>query len=201
MILWKTALRVLAYGYIIGIILWTLPGPPDNMKIGIQDISTADKIRNFPAYLLYWNKIYIQHSKLKDILRVTGTHQNWNMFAPNPIQQDTWVDANVKLADESAVNLLYPRGSQMGYVERFIKERYRKFIETAHLDDNGFLWPTLANYMARLQYAKTPDNPPVFLTLKRHTRPVMPPGVPQPTDFYEFVFFETPISLERLTAN
>jgi len=191
-------LRLVVFAYLLGIVLWTLPGPPENMKIGIQDISRADKIRNFPALVLYWNKVYVQQSKLRDVLRVTGTQQNWNMFAPNPVREDTWIDAIIELKDGHEVYYLYPRGSQMGLVDKFIRERFRKYIESVHLDANSFLWPPLANYIARQQFNQDPTNPPVFVTLTRHVRPVLPPGYEQPKDFDSAVFFETPISRDKL---
>ena len=121
----------------------------------------------------------------------TGLMQSWTMFSPDPSKLDLYVEARIKYADGQVRSWIYPRMSELGYVERYWHERFRKFIELTHLDQNQMVWPSLARYPARLNNVY-PDNPPVQVQLVRHFRFTPPPGVPWP-DYQTYTFFTLPI--------
>lgn len=185
----------LVYLHIFAIISWSLPEAPSHLKIGIQKFSTLDSLKHWSAIALYWNQRYLKTGILADYLTFIGAKQNWNMFAPNPIRYDRWVDAEVLLSDGSTVYEVFPRPYKESYGQSFIKERYWKFIEAAASEQHAVLWPQLATYLARKRFEKDSENPPVHIKLRRHTRLVMPPGEKQPEDFETFLFFETPLSV------
>src|SRR5205823_4872612 len=107
----------------------------------------------------------------------TGLMQSWNMFSPEPSKLDMYVEARITYAKGPVRSWIYPRMTRLGYVERYWHERFRKFIELAHLDQNQMVWPSLARYPARVNNLY-PGNPPVQVQLVRHFRFTPPPGVP-----------------------
>jgi len=190
-------LRLIVGFHLIAIVSWSLPSAPAEIKRQIVKPSSASWLRNWSAHFLHWNDRNLKRVFIEPYLRTVGAQQNWNMFAPNPITHDLWVDAEVTFLDGSTERYLFPRSSKMSVAERFIKERYRKYIETVHQESSGIIWPALADYVARQVY-NNPENPPVAVKLFRHMRFVAAPGEMQNADFNEFLFFETPILLERL---
>ena len=65
---------------------------------------------------------------------------------------------------------VYPRMADMGYIERYRSERFRKLIELGHPDEHRVVWPSLARYAARRNNID-PRNPPVSVALVRHWSP------------------------------
>jgi hypothetical protein len=121
----------------------------------------------------------------------TGLMQSWTMFSPEPSKLDLYVEARVTYADGKVRSWIYPRMTELGYLERYWHERFRKFIELAHLDQNRMVWPSLARYPARLNNIY-PGNPPVKVQLVRHFRFTPPPGGEWPP-YQTYAFFTLPI--------
>lgn len=129
-------------------------------------------------------------------LQFTGLTQSWRMFSPNPADIDLYWEARIRHANGQVRSWNFPRMVDLGYVERYRRERFRKLIELANSDKNRMVWPSLARFAAR-QNNVDPKNPPVAVELVRHFRTVPPPGGTFPP-FQTYSFFTTPITPEDL---
>ena len=118
-----------------------------------------------------------------------GLFQVWDMFSPNPLNVNTYIEAELTFRDGRTRIWKFPRMHELGYVERYFKERYRKFAtERVRLDANSALWPDVARYIARLN--NDPSNPPTVVRLVRYWSEITPPGGSHPPDpLHHFVFF------------
>jgi len=121
-----------------------------------------------------------------------GLMQSWHMFSPDPTTLDVSVEARITYADGHTIAWPFPRLADMGYGERYQRERFYKFIENAHQDQHRELWPYLARYAARCNRTD-PRVPPISVTLIRQFRRIPPPGVPLPP-YQTEQFFSTNIS-------
>jgi hypothetical protein len=121
----------------------------------------------------------------------TGFMQSWSLFSPNPAPMEVYVEARITYADGRARSWVYPRMVNMGYLERYRRERFRKLIEMAHPDENRVVWPSLARYAARRNNLN-PGNPPVSVALVRHFRAIPPPGLLF-APFKTYLFFQMPV--------
>lgn len=108
-------------------------------------------------------------------MRWIGLFQSWDMFAPNPSNLNNYVGALVKFRDGSSRLWNFPRMENLGYVDRYFKERYRKYAnDNLRLDADSALWPDAARYIARVN--NQPSNPPVQVSLIRYWSVIPPPG-------------------------
>ena len=106
----------------------------------------------------------------------TGLFQAWNMFAPDPLRLDSYLEAEVRLANGEIRIWREPRMEQLGLVDKYFKERYRKYMnEHLRMDDQSALWPDAARYIARL-YDTDKANPPMSVRLTRYWNEILPPG-------------------------
>ncbi len=104
----------------------------------------------------------------------SGLFQRWNLFAPEPVKIDVYVDALVTLHNGEQRAWTFPRMEELSYAQRYAKERYRKFVgEYLRVDSYAALWPDAARHIAR-KYAN-PANPPVLVVMARHFSEVEPP--------------------------
>lgn len=124
-------------------------------------------------------------------MTLTGFMQSWSMFSPNPAGIEVHVEARITYAEGRVRSWFYPRMASLGYIERYRHERFRKLIEMAQPDENRMVWPSLARYAARRNNLY-PGNPPVFVALVQHFRPIPPPGMLFAPD-QTYVFFQTPV--------
>src|SRR5579862_5767533 len=85
---------------------------------------------------------------LRDYMWATGSDQNWNMFSPNPASTDVYMSALITYQDGTQKTWLFPRMHNLGVVQKYQQERFRKFIENAHLDANSAVWPYAARFAA-----------------------------------------------------
>ena len=58
----------------------------------------------------------------------SGLWQGWTMFAPNAPMVNSYLEAEVTLDDGTTAVYAFPRMDQLGYAERYQKERYRKWV-------------------------------------------------------------------------
>jgi hypothetical protein len=80
-----------------------------------------------------------------------GLQVGWSMFAPNPTRQNTYLDAEITYPGGRKHIWTFPQMQELGYAERYAKERYRKFAnERLWVKENSALWPDAARYIARL---------------------------------------------------
>jgi hypothetical protein len=126
----------------------------------------------------------------------TGLFQKWDMFAPDPSKLNNYVGAILTYRDGRTAEWDFPRMENLGYVDRYFKERYRKYAnDNLRIDARSALWPDAARYVARLN-AADPANPPVEVALVRHWSEVPPPGAhgePPPSPWNQYVFFRYPV--------
>lgn len=175
--------QVLVVAHIVAITLWSLPRTP------IYPRGTDA--------LLRLNDEHFRPSPARYYLEATGVWQYWDMFAPDPSRWDGYVDAEVTYQSGEKRIYAYPRMKKLGIVEKYFKERYRKFLERAHLEQYQYLWPTFAQRIA-LEATTDPANPVVAVTLRRHWRMVQPPEKPQPTEYSRYDYFTHVVDLEKL---
>lgn len=127
-----------------------------------------------------------------------GLWQYWAMFAPNPSRQDQWLEATLTRADGTEDRVLFPRMVDTPVLERYHKERYRKWLESGGTVQNAFLWPALAQWMA--QRGDDPNNPPVGVTLHLRYRTTPEPGQPATADYLTDTFYRYVVDQQRLAA-
>jgi len=111
---------------------------------------------------------------VKPYMLGSGLWQGWNMFAPDPLAIDIDVDAQLVFRDGSRKTWVFPRMEEMGYWERYRKERYRKWRERVRLDAFAVVWPDTARYIARLH--QSPENPVVTVKLTRYWTAIPAPS-------------------------
>jgi hypothetical protein len=100
----------------------------------------------------------------------TAQHQDWAMFAPNPLQINRYVAATVTLRDGTRVEYGFPRLSQLGIVQCWIQKRYRKYQHRIADEPVPAFRADLARYIARRTGTK--DNPAVRVILYEYQSPI-----------------------------
>ncbi len=134
--------------------------------------------------------------RVKEVVRPymlwAGLFQAWDMFAPEPSKLNLYVEARITFRDGQTRVWKFPRMQELGFVERYIKERYRKFAtERLRVDENAALWPDAARYIARVN--NNPANPPVVVELERSWFEIPPEGWNLPEQWNHFVFYRYPV--------
>jgi hypothetical protein len=90
----------------------------------------------------------------------TGLFQKWDMFAPDPSKLNCYVGAQIAFRDGRTALWNFPRMENLGIVEKYFQERYRKYAnDNLRLDSDAPAWPDAARYIARLHCSAV--NPPV----------------------------------------
>jgi hypothetical protein len=164
-------IKIFVVMHLIAIISWCLPPPPKG-KPGPIDTSTPLKAvqgagRVISDGTLYVNNAYVKQSPAKFYLLFTGFWQYWDMFSPNPSNIDFYGTAMITYRDGATKPYNFPRIYTMGVPEKYVSERYRKYYERAHTEDDKWIWPTFAQRVALLNY-NNPMNPPVKVVLTRN---------------------------------
>jgi hypothetical protein len=120
----------------------------------------------------------------------SGLFQSWDMFAPNPRRADTYITAEIEYRDGKLRSWIFPQMQDLGYIERYSKERYRKFSnDCLRLDENAMLWPDAARFIARLNADML--SPPQTVRLFRNWSLISlpPPGeAAQPERWQRYAF-------------
>jgi hypothetical protein len=147
--------------HVITITLGALPKPSEQVLSGLVEPRGSDSI------LKYNHEVIRQHPLVYGYLDSTGFWQYWDMFAPNPVQVDLWMDAEVVYKDGTRTIFSYPRMFTEPLVQKYIKERYRKLYERIDQEKYSFLWSPAAQRIAYLN-ADNPTNPPLLVNLRRH---------------------------------
>ncbi|HXI42730.1 MAG TPA: hypothetical protein VNH83_22300 [Bryobacteraceae bacterium] len=123
----------------------------------------------------------------------SGLAQSWDMFAPNPLHANTYIEAEITYRNGQVRTWTFPQMQELGYAERYAKERYRKFAnDRLRLDEYAVLWPDAARYIARLN--GDASNPPRTVNLLRYwslISPPPPPGEEEQTPHWERHLFFT----------
>jgi hypothetical protein len=118
-----------------------------------------------------------------------GLFQDWSMFAPHPPHDNTYINAEITYSDGQIRVWEFPQMQDLGYIDRYFKERYRKWSnERLRVEENSVLWPDAARYIARLN--SNEFNPPRLVKLIRYWSPIPPMGQPpQPEHWQRQVYF------------
>lgn len=124
-------------------------------------------------------------------MRWSGLFQAWDMFAPDPVKLNSYVDAQVTFRNGASRTWSFPRMDRLGLVDRYFKERYRKFsTEYLRMDTFAAMWPDAARFIARANFDAA--NPPVTVQLTRHWSEIYPPtesGLGERSPWRKFAFF------------
>jgi hypothetical protein len=103
-----------------------------------------------------------------------GLFETANMFAPNPNKVNSFMVAQVTFADGQNRLWKFPRMDELGYRERYVKERYRKLADYLIGGNPDGLWPDVARHIARLHWQA--GNAPSVVILIRYESELEPPA-------------------------
>ncbi len=188
----KWPVKALWVFHVVMISLWSLPHAPPAVLAGRSTGTPVDMA-------LKLSDKGVREGPLKYYLMSTGLWQYWDMFAPDPLRLDYYVDAVVRYEDGTLREAKFPRLADMPVLSRYAKERYRKYIERVQGDEAYFLQPELAQWIA-LQNFDDPKNPPVGVNIRRHSRRI--PAPPEPVNpnrrFNEEVIYPSMVDQVRL---
>jgi len=109
---------------------------------------------------------------VRPYLAWSGLFQSWDMFAPIPKSANTYIDAILIYQDGSRTTWTLPRMEELGFTQKYFKERYRKYADNLQVDDNEALLPDAARYIARLN--STPAKPVKTVLLIQHYSVIVP---------------------------
>ncbi len=136
---------------------------------------------------------------VSDYMRFTGCWQQWTMFSPSPYKNDSYVEARIEYPDGTSSHWNVVRMHDLGYVQKYQRERFRKAIENMHLDDNSRMWPYLSRYCALQSERSGRPNYPMTVHLVRHFRYISPPSARTlpfaAHEFYHFTYDTRPESI------
>jgi len=110
---------------------------------------------------------------VRDYVTQAGLWHSWDMFSPDPLSTTYRVHAQVHYQNGAMDFWEFPRMKKMGYIERFRRERYRKWRERVRQDAYSITWDDTARYIARMH--NNPTNPPKQIVLVREWDSVPPP--------------------------
>ena len=162
----RTVISAFLLFYIVAVVSWSMP----------------------PSTLLF---IDIS-KKLNTYMRWAGVAQFWAMFAPQPLNLNIRMEAEVTYRDGHKNIWRFPDPPSFGYFRRYFEERYRKYsADNLREDKNAAIWPDAARYIARLN--NDPGNPPVTVKLVRNWSEIAPPGSYKAEPWHQFVFFTYPV--------
>lgn len=175
--------KVWWYFHAIFILFYTFPQAPPAVLSGKAQGAPIDE------FLAASDRV-TRLSPLRYYMLSTGLWQYWDMFAPDPLSVDGYMSANVRYADGTITTEgNYPRIAAMPIPQKYVSERYRKFLERSASNSTAYMWPILAQRIA-LNATKDPNNPVIEVQLVRHFRAVGPPGQdPDAGKFKEYVFY------------
>lgn len=126
------AISVFILFHLIAIICWTVP----------TDSPFVVEVRDLAGPYMQWISLT----------------QSWDTFAPDPKAVNAYIKAVVITRKHHIKVWTFPRMEQLSIIERYRKERYRKFAENLVGEKNAILWPDISRYVARL-YRNSADPP------------------------------------------
>ncbi|MBL8065604.1 MAG: hypothetical protein JNM34_07060 [Chthonomonadaceae bacterium] len=177
---------------------WSLPKPAPAFANGTVKPTVANILRNLGDFILLWNDDIKFGTPLKYYVLSTGSWQYWDMFAPNPANVDYWWDAIVTYKSGKVVEGIYPRIKSLNYFQKYLKERYRKYLERVNTDGtDSWKRPTFAQRIALLAY-RDKNDPPVRVQLRRHFRINQSMYDPAPPEYKEFILFDYVVDQDKL---
>lgn len=200
-------IKIFVAFHLIAITSWSMPPPPKDAKFEIDRRSPIQAAQSVGRIIsdgsLYANRKYVKDSPVKFYLLFSGFWQYWDMFSPNPSNIDFYGTASITYQNGKTELYEFPRMYTMGIPQKYVSERYRKFYERAHTEDDKWLWPTFAQRVALINFTD-PTNPPVKVTLTRHWLRIAPPpgygkpGEVQETEYHSYDYFKYDVDEARL---
>jgi hypothetical protein len=130
---------------------------------------------------------------MKDLVKPymvwAGLFQTWDMFAPNPEAVNSYIKTVVISRDRHMQVWSFPRMEELGFIERYRKERYRKFSDVLPQPQYAPLWPDVAAHAAT-QFNSQSDPPEKVLLIQFQSdiRPATDgaaDSAPRPSVFYD----------------
>jgi hypothetical protein len=114
----------------------------------------------------------------------TAQHQDWAMFAPNPLQFNRYVAATVTFRDGRREEVGFPRLSQLNLFEAWIQKRYRKYQHRIADEPVQAFREDLARYVAR--QVATPDRVPARVDILEYQSPIPRHDRPRGTGWIDY---------------
>lgn len=183
--------------YLFLVLSWSLPPAPTAMMNGMIKPSVTNVLSNPADWILYANAKFKQQSPTSRVVMWSGLWQYWDMFAPNPASVDIYLDSYVEYADGSTREVMYPRMYELPLGEKYLMERYRKYVERVNGDEYYEKWPQLATWMAARAWTD-PDNPPVHIRMRRNWRQIQAQDSVTPDGYNHYFFYEKDVTREEL---
>jgi hypothetical protein len=95
----------------------------------------------------------------------TGLFQSWDTFAPAPKIINPYLEATIIRHDGSQQVWKFPRMEQLSLLQRYAKERYRKFDENLADNKGTDLRPDVARHLARM-FANAANPPEIIMLIQ-----------------------------------
>ncbi len=138
--------------HLLGMFCWALP----------IDLPLIQALKNF----------------LHPYFSLCNLDQTWNMFAPDPLVANSYELAQITFEDGSLSIWSFPRMEDLSLLDRYKKERYRKFTnDWLWREQHSELWPDTAHYIAR--EASKSLKRPSSIRLIRYSSAIPSPGSPK----------------------
>lgn len=130
-------------------------------------------------------------------LFASGLFQGTGVFVPRPHVYNIYFTADIIYADGSKDEWKNVRMEDLNLLERFQKERFRKWSRQ-NMDTPYPLkwWPETAAYLARLHLKN--GKTPIEVRLIRHRTDTAPPGADEQSETVHDVFYVHKVSPEDL---
>jgi len=95
--------------------------------------------------------------------------RGWNMFAPNPLRTNQYIDAKIVYKDGTHKIWNFPRPSSQDLFNRYMwGERFRKYTSDAlRLDSKQFLWKDGAKFVLKKVLQENNSKKPIEIILRR----------------------------------
>lgn len=192
-------LKVFFWWHVYAMTAWSLPMPPPAIQNGTEQFSLQSLAAYPGAWTLALNAA-IKSSPwlpLRWYMRTTGLWQFWDMFAPNPMRDDLWLDSVVQFQDGTEAVQPYPRMAELGLVDKYFQERFRKYADRFYRSTSNGKRAAFGQRMAYLA-AKDPRNLPVSVSIRLHLRRIRDFGTPTPDGYQTQVLGVVEVDQERL---
>lgn len=185
----KWPIKVALLSYLLVTLVWCLPnGQFNDEGKPVTDLDAA----------LSQTFMSLRNSPISTFYATTGLWQYWDMFAPNPLSQDWWFDAEVTLQDGSKKIVTYPRMANLPIPRKYLHERFVKYGERVQTQNFEYLLPAWCTWLAREAFTD-PNNPPVTVQVRKHYRWIPDPDKDRtPRPFMQEVLYEHLINPQEL---
>lgn len=193
--------KIFALIHLFCFVEWSLPDPPPAIQNGQYSCSEIGKVLKEPLGCLYLGNNYVEQvNPLKFYVMCTGVWQSWDMFAPEPSSLDIYLDAEVTYQDGTKRIVPYPRMYDLSLSQKYLKERFRKYVERVNEDKYSWKWIQLGRYMAQVAYTDK-NNPPMVVVMRRHWRFIQPQNKPQQENYNDYAFSTYVVDYNQLVKD